>query len=58
MSAVSFTTKAGGFLLVYLYIAGGHPTVDGIFRALSPNIPSFSKVTIYNFQVDFRTDFN
>ncbi len=35
-------------VLEYLYIAGGHPTVDEIFRALSPDIPSLSKVTIYN----------
>ena len=27
---------------------GGHPTVDEIFRALLPDIPSLSKVTIYN----------
>jgi Fe2+ or Zn2+ uptake regulation protein len=27
---------------------GGHPTVDEIFRALSPEVPSLSKVTIYN----------
>jgi Fe2+ or Zn2+ uptake regulation protein len=35
-------------VLEYLYRFGGHPTVDEIFRALSPNIPSLSKVTIYN----------
>jgi Fur family transcriptional regulator, peroxide stress response regulator len=35
-------------VLEYLYNAGGHPTVDEIFRALSPDIPSLSKVTIYN----------
>jgi len=35
-------------VLEYLYRKGGHPTVDEIFRALSPDIPSLSKVTIYN----------
>ena len=36
-------------VLEYLYQQkGGHPTVDEIFRALSPGIPSLSKVTIYN----------
>jgi Fur family peroxide stress response transcriptional regulator len=35
-------------VLEYLYKKGGHPTVDEIFRALSPEIPSFSKVTVYN----------
>jgi Fur family peroxide stress response transcriptional regulator len=35
-------------VLEYLYRKGGHPTVDEIFRALSPEIPSLSKVTIYN----------
>ena len=35
-------------VLEYLYQKGGHPTVDKIFRALSPDIPSLSKVTIYN----------
>jgi Fur family transcriptional regulator, peroxide stress response regulator len=34
--------------LEYLYQKGGHPTVDEIFRALAPGIPSLSKVTIYN----------
>lgn len=35
-------------VLEYLVRKGGHPTVDEIFRALSPGIPSLSKVTIYN----------
>jgi Fe2+ or Zn2+ uptake regulation protein len=35
-------------VLKYLYRKGGHPTIDEIFRALSPEIPSLSKVTIYN----------
>ena len=35
-------------VLEYLYQKGGHPTVDEIFRALSTDIPSLSKVTIYN----------
>jgi len=35
-------------VLEYLYQKGGHPTVDEIFSALSPGIPSLSKVTIYN----------
>jgi Fe2+ or Zn2+ uptake regulation protein len=35
-------------VLEYLYRMGGHPTVDEIFRALSAEIPSLSKVTIYN----------
>ena len=35
-------------VLEYLYRKGGHPTVDEIFRALSVDIPSLSKVTIYN----------
>jgi Fur family transcriptional regulator, peroxide stress response regulator len=35
-------------VLEYLYQKGGHPTVDDIFRALSGEIPSLSKVTIYN----------
>jgi Fur family transcriptional regulator, peroxide stress response regulator len=35
-------------VLEYLYKKGGHPTVDEVFRALSPEIPSLSKVTIYN----------
>ena len=35
-------------VLEYLYHKGGHPTVDEIFRALSADIPSLSKVTIYN----------
>jgi Fe2+ or Zn2+ uptake regulation protein len=35
-------------VLEYLYQKGGHPTVDQIFRALSADIPSLSKVTIYN----------
>lgn len=35
-------------VLEYLYWKGGHPTVDEIFRALSPDTPFLSKVTIYN----------
>jgi Fur family transcriptional regulator, peroxide stress response regulator len=35
-------------VLEYLYQKKGHPTVDEIFRALSADIPSLSKVTIYN----------
>jgi len=35
-------------VLEYLHQKGGHPTVDEIFRALSADIPSLSKVTIYN----------
>lgn len=35
-------------VLEYMYQEGGHPTVDGIFRALSADIPCLSKVTIYN----------
>ncbi len=35
-------------VLEYLHQKGGHPTVEEIFRALSPVIPSLSKVTIYN----------
>jgi Fur family transcriptional regulator, peroxide stress response regulator len=37
-----------GKVLEFLHQKGGHPTVDEIFRALSPEIPSLSKVTIYN----------
>lgn len=35
-------------VLEYLHEKGGHPTVDEIFRALSAEIPSLSRVTIYN----------
>jgi Fur family transcriptional regulator, peroxide stress response regulator len=35
-------------VLEYLLQKGGHPTVDEIYRALSPEIPSLSKVTVYN----------
>ena len=35
-------------VLEYMVQKGGHPTVDAIYRALSPQIPSLSKVTIYN----------
>jgi Fur family transcriptional regulator, peroxide stress response regulator len=35
-------------VLEYMVLHGGHPTVDEIYRALSTNIPSLSKVTIYN----------
>jgi Fe2+ or Zn2+ uptake regulation protein len=35
-------------VLEYMNRNGGHPTVEEIFKALSPMIPSLSKVTIYN----------
>ena len=35
-------------VLEYLYQEEGHPTVEGIFRSLLVEIPSLSKVTIYN----------
>jgi Fur family peroxide stress response transcriptional regulator len=35
-------------VLEYAYQKGGHPTVDEIFRALAADIPSLSKVTVYN----------
>jgi len=35
-------------VLEYMYHKGGHPTVDEIFHALSADIPSLSKGTIYN----------
>jgi Fe2+ or Zn2+ uptake regulation protein len=35
-------------VLEYLYLAGGHPTVEDIYAQLSPLIPSLSKATIYN----------
>jgi Fur family peroxide stress response transcriptional regulator len=35
-------------VLEYLYKKEGHPTVDDIFEALSPDIPSLSKTTVYN----------
>lgn len=35
-------------VLEYLNRNGGHPTVEEIFSALAPVIPSLSKVTIYN----------
>jgi len=35
-------------VLEYLYQKEGHPTVEGIFRSLMVEIPSLSKVTIYN----------
>jgi Fur family transcriptional regulator, peroxide stress response regulator len=35
-------------VLEYMVRNGGHPTVDEIFRSLSVDIPSLSKVTIYN----------
>jgi Fur family transcriptional regulator, peroxide stress response regulator len=35
-------------VLEYMYHKGGHPTVDEVFRALSADIPSLSKGTIYN----------
>jgi Fur family peroxide stress response transcriptional regulator len=35
-------------VLGYLYQSHNHPTADGIYRHLSPEIPSLSKTTIYN----------
>ena len=35
-------------VLEYMYLNGGHPTVEEIYRTLSASIPSLSKVTIYN----------
>ena len=35
-------------VLEYMVYKEGHPTVDEIFQALSADIPSLSKVTIYN----------
>jgi Fe2+ or Zn2+ uptake regulation protein len=35
-------------VLEYMHRNGDHPTADEIFRALSADIPSLSKVTIYN----------
>ena len=35
-------------VLEYLVQHEGHPTVDEIFDALSPDIPSLSKTTVYN----------
>ena len=35
-------------VLEYLHQKGGHPTVDEIYRSLAVEIPSLSKVTIYN----------
>lgn len=35
-------------VLEYLYQKEGHPTVEGIYRSLTVDIPSLSKVTIYN----------
>ena len=35
-------------ILEYLYQAGGHPTVEEIHSALIAEIPSLSKVTVYN----------
>jgi Fur family transcriptional regulator, peroxide stress response regulator len=35
-------------VLEFMYHVGGHPTADEIFRALSADIPSLSKGTIYN----------
>lgn len=35
-------------VLEYMYLTDGHPTVDEIFLALSVDIPSLSKATIYN----------
>ena len=35
-------------ILHYLHQVGGHPTVDDIYRALAPLIPTLSRVTVYN----------
>ena len=35
-------------VLEFMHQNGDHPTADEIFRALSADIPSLSKVTIYN----------
>ncbi len=35
-------------VLHYLHQAGGHPTVEEIHSALAHDIPSLSKVTVYN----------
>lgn len=35
-------------VLEYLHRQGGHPTAEQIYSALAPDIPSLSKVTIYN----------
>ena len=35
-------------VLEYLYNEAGHPTVDEIFAALLPEIPSLSRTTVYN----------
>lgn len=35
-------------VLEYMNRNEGHPTVEDIFNALSPEIPSLSKVTVYN----------
>lgn len=35
-------------VLEFLAQKKGHPTVDEIYRALAPEIPSLSKVTVYN----------
>jgi len=35
-------------VLACLYQKDAHPTVEDIFQALSPEIPSLSKATIYN----------
>lgn len=35
-------------ILEYLHQTGGHPNVDEIFRALSPEIPTLSRGTVYN----------
>jgi len=35
-------------ILAYLHQAQVHPTVEDIFTALSPEIPTLSKATVYN----------
>jgi len=35
-------------LLEYFYEHPNHPTVDDIFRALKPHMPTMTKATIYN----------
>lgn len=35
-------------VMEYMLQKGGHPTVDDIFEALLPEIPSLSRTTVYN----------
>ncbi|MDO5018106.1 MAG: Fur family transcriptional regulator [Lagierella massiliensis] len=41
-------------ILEYLQEYRNHPTVDDIYKALSPNIPTLSKTTIYNTLSTFK----